>query len=122
MSLYSKSGDWRAAKLIAYRAEPALLAEILPEFVGSCGEGWIISRAALRADAVSEEVWASIRGAFPATYGYLCAKLGRHLDDEEAFALVSEADGGALGDRGLAIWAVGQLGLWSVLDRVQRAI
>ena len=117
---WRQSGDWRAAKLIAYRAEPALLTDILAEFVRTCSEGWIVSRAALRAEFVSEDVWAAIRGAFPATYGYLCAKLSRYLDEEEAFALVSEARGGALGDRGLAIWAIGQLGLWSVLDRVRR--
>jgi hypothetical protein len=115
------SGDWRAAKLIAYRAEPALLSRVLPQLVRDCAEGWIVSRAALRAEFIAEDVWAAIRGKFPATYAYLCAKLDRPLGEEEALALVSEADGGIMGDRGLAIWALGQLGVWSVLDRVREA-
>jgi hypothetical protein len=113
------SGDSRAAKLLAYRAEPTLIAKILPELLQRCKEGWIISRAALSASSVSEEDWTRIRASFPATYAYLCAKTGRVLDEGEAIAIILEADPGSLGGRGLAIWAIGQIGLWSVLEQVE---
>ncbi len=45
-------------------------------------------------------------------------KLGRALGEEEAFAIVEETVNGPIGDRGLAIWAIGQKRLWSVLDRI----
>jgi hypothetical protein len=54
----------------------------------------------------------------PPTYAYLCAKLGHPLSDQEALEIVEETDNGSFGDRGLAIWAIGQLGMASVLDRI----
>ncbi len=114
------TGDVRAAKLLAYRSDPTLLSEILPELVRDCDEGWIISRAALDAEAVSEKCWAVIRSKFPASYTYLCAKTGRALGKDEALMTVVEA--GATwpsNERGLAIWAIGQLGMWSVLETIR---
>jgi hypothetical protein len=70
---WRQSRDWRAAKLLAYRAEPALVTDILAELIEGCEEGWIVSRGALRALHVSEESWIAIRRKFPATYAYLCA-------------------------------------------------
>jgi hypothetical protein len=40
------------------------------------------------------------------------------MSDQEALEIVEEADNGSFGDRGLAIWAIGQLGMASVLDRI----
>jgi hypothetical protein len=110
LDYWRQSRDWRAAKLLAYRAENELITDILPELIEGCGEGWIVSRGALRAHAISQESWTAIRGKFPATYAYLCAKTGRSLSEQEAFAIVEDSNGGALGERGLAIWAIGQLG------------
>lgn len=119
--------DARAAKIVAYRAAPSLVAEALPEFVERRIEGWIISRAALRAPSVPEQVWDSIRQHYPATFAYLCAKLGRSLSNEEAISLVWEADPGDFGTRGLAVWAIGNLGmqksldeLWASFDELER--
>ncbi len=114
------TGDWRAAKVLAYRADPTLLTEILPELISDCDEGWIISRAALGAETVSEKCWAAIRSKFPASYAYLCAKTGRALGEDEALMLVVEAGATWPSDeRGLAVWAIGQLGMWSVLETIR---
>jgi hypothetical protein len=117
LAYWRQSRDWRAAKLLVYRAEPGLVADILPDLIEGCG-GWIVSRGVLRANSVSEKSWTAIRANFPATYAYLCAKTGRSLSEQEAFVIVEEAEGG---DRGLAIWAIGQLGMISVLDRIWTA-
>ena len=81
-----------------------------------CGAGWIVSRAVLRAPSLSDESWSAIRRKFPVSYAYLCAKTGRSLSEQEAFAIVEECEDWM--DRGLAIWAIGQLGMVSVLDRI----
>lgn len=61
----------------------------------------------------------SIRRKFPPSYAYLCAKLGRDLSEEDAFAIIEESPDDPSGGRGLAIWAIGQLGMTAVLDRIQ---
>jgi hypothetical protein len=45
------------------------------------------------------------------------------MDQAELLELVLEAEGGARGknDRGLLIWAIGQMGLFSVLERIRDA-
>lgn len=118
LDYWRHSEDWRAAKLLAYRAEPDMLIAILPELIVQTDKGWIVSRAVLRAGRTSEECWEAIRSKFPGTYVYLCAKCGRGLSEEEALAAVHDAEGGVFGDRGLAIWALGQLAMVSVLDHV----
>jgi hypothetical protein len=93
---------------------------LLPELIERCQEGWIVGRAALNAELVSNASWGAIRGKFPATYAYLCAKVGRPIGEAEALDLVREA--GATwpaDDRGLTIWALGQLGMWSALEQVR---
>jgi hypothetical protein len=112
--------DYRAAKLLAYRGDPPLLANLLPEIIEGCDEGWIVSRATLNAGAVSEACWEAIRGKFPATYAYLCAKVGRRLGHAEALDLVRQAGtSGATDNSGLVIWAIGQLGMWSTLEQIR---
>lgn len=120
LAYWRDTGDPRAAKLLAYRGDSTLLAEILPELIERCKEGWIVSRAAMNAGVVSEASWAAIRGKFPASYAYLCAKQRRHIGEAEALVLVRES--GATwpaNDRGLAIWALGQLGMWSALEQIR---
>lgn len=111
--------DWRAAKVLAYQAEPELLGGVLPELVLYCDEGWIISRAALRASSIAADTWELIRARFPATYLYLAAKTGRDVTEQEALSLVRAARTGGSDDEGLAIWSVGQLGMWQVLERIE---
>jgi hypothetical protein len=120
LAYWRYTGDARAAKLLAYRGDATLLADLLPKLIESCDEGWIVSRATPNAGAVSEACCEAIRGKFPATYAYLCAKGRRQLGEAEALDLVRES--GATwprGDRGLAIWVLGQLGMWSVLERIR---
>ena len=119
LEAWRRTGRPRAAWLLARRAEPERLTDILPELVDRVSEGWILSRAVLRSATVAEEVWASLRADFPATYAYLCAKTGRDCTEAEALALVLESDGGVMGDRGLAIWAVGQMGMIGVLEQIR---
>ena len=122
LSYWRASGDVRAAKLLAYQAEPALLDEAQLELARLCDEGWIISKAAMRASKISEEVWEVVRGRLPATYAYMCSQSGRKITDDEAFALVKESPSDFMDDqRGLAIWAIGQMGMISVLDRISEA-
>lgn len=122
LSYWRATGDVRAAKLLADQAEPELLDEAQLELARTCDEGWIISKAAMRASEIPEEVWEIIRGRLPATYAYMCAKSGRKITDDEAFALVMESPSDFMNDqRGLAIWAIGQMGMISVLDRINEA-
>ena len=117
------TGDARAAKLLAYRGDAPFLANLLPELVERCQEGWIVSRAALNAGLVSDACWEAIRGKFPATYAYLCAKVGRPITEAEALDLVRESGASwPADDRGLAIWALGQLGMWSALEQIRMLV
>jgi hypothetical protein len=118
LDYWRRSHDWRAAKVLVQCASSGLITEILPELIEGCEEGWIVSRSALRANSIAQESWTAVRSKFPATYAYFCAKTGRSLSEQEALAIIEDCDGGALRDRGLAIWAVGQLGMVSVLDRL----
>lgn len=117
---WRKSHDTRAAKILAYQAEPAFLDDILMELAVGEAEGWIISKAALRVTSIADDVWQLLRVKHPASYAYLCAMAGRKLTDEEALALVEDVPSGILDDgRGLVIWSIGQMGLISALDRLR---
>lgn len=119
MRYWRDSRDVRAAKLIAYQANSSLLTSALPELVRNCDEGWIVSKAMQRASTIAEDEWAYVRQAFPATYAYLCVTTGRGLGEAEALSIIMESDFDPVNNqRGLAIWAAGHLGLWSVLDAV----
>jgi len=119
MAYWRSTGDARAAKSLAYQGSAAFLRTIIAELLAACEEGWIISRAVIRAETVDEPVWSTIRERHPATYLYLCARLHRHVSNSEALKLVCACSNVPMNEtRGLAIWAVGQMGLVEVLDRV----
>ena len=117
-------GEWQSsrdplpAKIFIQHAAGARIAEALPELINHAAEGWLVSKAALKTPTISDECWHSIRGKFPATYAYLCAKLNRSLAEAEALAIVEETTGGPFGDRGLAIWSIGQMKMIEVLDQL----
>lgn len=115
---WQASRDPLPAKIFIQHAAGARIAEALPELIAHAGEGWLVSKAALKAPTISEDSWRSIRGKFPATYAYLCAKLHRPLNEAEALAIVEETTGGPFGARGLAIWSIGQMGMVVVLDEL----
>lgn len=111
--------DWRAAKALAYKADVELLTNILPELIRNVGEGWIISRAALRVGGLEVEDWEHVCGAFPASYLYLSAMLKHPVSSADAIQLVRASGGGFDGQRGLAIWALGEMGLSDALDEIR---
>lgn len=114
--------DYRAAKSLAYQAPPNMLESIVGELAAHCEQGWIISKAIMRGGCEDDGVWDRVRSSHPATYLYLCAQLRRPLADDDAFDLVWACPGIAIeGDRGLAIWAIGQMGKVAVLDRIRDA-
>jgi len=114
-----KSHNTRAAKILAYQAEPTFLDGILVELAVGGAEGWIISKAALRATSIPDDIWHLLRDTYPASYAYLCAMAGRKLTDEEALALIEDTSPSIANDgRGLVIWSMGQMGLISALDRL----
>lgn len=117
--IWRRSKHPKAAALLAKRGHPECLTELLPELVAHNTEGWIVSRAALGAATVTEAVWEAIYTRLPATYAYLCAKTGRPCSDNEALELVNQSDSDFMGDQGLAIWAVGQMGKLQVLDHLR---
>lgn len=119
MAYFKASGDERAAKVLANAASPLFLSEIVQELADRCDQGWLISKAAMRAASVPDDAWAVIRAKHPATYLYLCARLGRIVAEDEALELVLLSPNSIVNQtRGLAIWAVGQIGLIRVLDEI----
>lgn len=122
-SYWKSTGDWRAAKLLAYESDIDSLRKILPDLIAECAEGWIIAKAVIRAGPTYVTCWTKIAESHPATYLYLCARLATPVTDEQAFELVFRCSDAAFGgDRGLAIWAVGQLGKIAVLDRINASL
>jgi hypothetical protein len=121
VAYWRSSGDARAAKSLAYQASGQFLKTIIAELLGRCEEGWIISKAAMRADAIDEAVWSTIREKHPATYLYLCARMRRNVSRSDALDLVRACSSAPMNEtRGLAIWAVGQMGLIDVLDEITK--
>jgi hypothetical protein len=119
MAYFRSSGSARAVKSLAYQASPAFLRIVIPELLDRCDEGWIVSRAAMRAQEIDDVVWRTIRSKHPATYLYLCARLRRTISEAEALEVVVLCPNSPLNPmRGLAIWAVGQMGMIDVLDRI----
>ncbi|WP_456707736.1 hypothetical protein [Bradyrhizobium sp. USDA 4452] len=60
-----------------------------------------------------------IRSKHPATYLYLCAQLRRGISEADARELVMTCPNSIMNQtRGLAIWAIGQMGLIPVLDEI----
>lgn len=122
LAYWRTTRDYRAAKSLAYQAEPDTLGPIVSELVAQCEEGWIISKAILRSGCDDESTWDLVRSNHPSTYLYLCAQLQREISDDDAFALVWNCPASAIhGDRGLAIWAIGQMGKVAVLDRIRNS-
>lgn len=122
LTYWRATRDYRAAKSLAYQAEPDALGPIVRELVAQCEEGWIISKAILRSGCDDELTWDLVRSNHPSTYLYLCAQMQREISDDDAFALVWGCPAIAIhGDRGLAIWAVGQMGKVAVLDRIRNS-
>lgn len=120
LGYWRQSRDFRASKILAYKAEPGFLRGIIAEFAANCPEGWIVSKAALRAGNIDDDVWELIRQHQPASFAYLCAMTHRSLTEDEALQLVQEAPHGLFSEdgRGLVIWSIGQLGMVSVLDQL----
>ncbi len=122
LAYWRATRDYRAAKSLACQASPEVLRPVLSEIVAHCEEGWIISKAIVRSGCVDEVIWNLVRASHPATYLYLCAQLGREISDDDAFNLVCACSSSALqGGRGLAIWAIGQMGNVALLDRIHGA-
>jgi hypothetical protein len=121
LAYWRKTGDSRAAKSLAYQASTDVLRHVLPELVKEGEAGWIIARAIIRVGWADEESWEKIFADYPATYLYLCAKTSRNVTDDDAFELVKRCPSryALSGDRGLAIWAVGQMGKVAVIDRLR---
>lgn len=119
LSYWRASGDFRAAQTLAYQAPSEFLRAIIPELVARCDEGWTIAKAMRRCGDTTTEVWDDLRQRHPATYLYICAHMGRIVSDEEAMELVHRCKAGLVdNERGLAIWAIGQMRKMAVLDRI----
>jgi hypothetical protein len=67
----------------------------------------------------SEASWHILSERFPASYAYLCVKLGRRMSKAEALQIVARCEEYWPGDeQSLAIWAIGELGMWEALDQI----
>ncbi|RMI21390.1 hypothetical protein DA102_002230 [Sinorhizobium meliloti] len=114
---WETSKDDRAAQILVDKGQPEEVAEFLPYFIQVGVPGWLLSRATLKATNISELTWSDIRRAYPVSYLYLCAKTARAISDDDAIEILKEAD--PLEQRGLAIWSVGQLGRWHLLEQIE---
>lgn len=122
LTFWRSTGDARAAKSLAYQAPIDMLGAVLDALLPCCDDSWIIAKAVIRSSCDDGAVWEEVRTRHPATYLYLCAHMRRAISDEEAFELVWRSPASAVnGDRGLAIWAIGQMGKVAVLDQIYNA-
>lgn len=113
-----ETNDMSAAKLIAYEAPEHRLEEILWDLVKTETEGWIIPRAIIRTKPKDQDLWNLLEETYPATFAYVSVKLNKRLTQEDCKkAILSES--GTTNQRGLAIWAAGQMGYWSVLEDIE---
>ena len=116
-----RSGNPNAAALLANRCDSSELGGLLSELVERCDQGWIVSRAAVRTDRITDEVWQAIETKFPSTFVYLCAK--KHIAIEEVRALrlfMGVLEISIFGQEGgLMIWSFGQLQMWGLLDKIR---
>lgn len=108
--------DSLSAKIFIEHASDYRLADAFPDLISNTSEGWVVSKAALKLGQISEDCWGLIRQKFPATYAYLCVKLNRSLTAKEAISIVEETTSDPFGNRGLAIWSIGQMKMTTVLD------
>lgn len=121
VTYWRESRDYRAAWVIAKHADPSFIDSVLSELMDHCDEGWIIGRAAIRASAVPPGILDRLKENFPPTYAYVCAKRGLPIPHEEALRLaLAVNDQQSRHDRGLIIWAIGQLGMWDTLLEIRR--
>ncbi|RWC90643.1 MAG: hypothetical protein EOS72_07225 [Mesorhizobium sp.] len=118
VSEWQHSRDPLAMKIFTHHASPETLAHHMREIATEGAPGWLVSKAAIKVGEFPKGEWQIIRERFPATYAYLCAMLNRTLSDEDALAIIEETSNGPFGERGLAIWALGQMGMVDALDRV----
>lgn len=119
VNYWNASRDSRAAKAIAYQAPPETLTRTLPSLIDFCDEGWIIAKAILRSRSEDAVLWEAIKKKLPATYLYVCAQTKKKVTPEIALELVRQCPAESFDtNRGLAIWAVGQMGLTSALDQI----
>jgi hypothetical protein len=110
---------YTAAKLIAYKAPPEFVLQVLGDLIEHCSEGWIVSRAALRVPSLSDNDLRRIRRRFPVSYAYLCAKLGRPLSERFVIQTFIKEKPDLLSDnRPLLLWSVGHLGMWGTLEKL----
>jgi len=123
LALWMRTADPLALRAICLQGTEGLLRSLMPEIVRNCEEGWLVSKAVMRAGPPDEETWEDIRAKHPATYLYLCAKLRREIDNKSAIDLVlATPEFGYPDTRGLAIWALGQMGMRSSLDELRRLL
>lgn len=122
-SMWRANNDERLLQSLCIQASPEILAEALTEIAEATGEGWLVSKAYLRASHINPAAWEAIRERHPATYLYVCAKLERQVDEDDAVRLILLLPTGEFPDtRGLAIWALGQLGMYSALTKVHAGL
>lgn len=107
--VWRRSVHPKAAALLAKRGHPECLTQLLPELVAQDTEGWIVSRAALRAATVTEAAWEAICARLPATYAYLCAKTGRPCSDDERWRSSSSPKAAS---RATKAWLSGPQARW----------
>jgi hypothetical protein len=118
IAFWRRSKEPNAAALFAKHASPEALSSLLVDLIEASSPGWVVSKSALRASAIPDDAWAAMRQDMPATYAYLCGKLKRKISNSEAIEIIEACD--PFDGRGLAIWAIGQLGMWDVLEEVRR--
>lgn len=120
MDVWRETGDAQAAKVIAYQAPPEFVEAVFAELVNGCSEGWIVKQAGCRSNEIESNTLSIIREKFPATYLYIHFFKGWKLSTAEALDLVEKCETDVIhSPKGLAIWCVGQMGLWDTLERLR---
>ena len=114
---WQNTSDTAAVKHLIYDSDISWLKRNSDKLLKSTLKPWLLSKLLLRMSEHQPEIIELARARDPITYLYLCAKTGKSISAPDAVALF---DGSArdVQRRGLALWAIGKLGLWNALNSI----
>lgn len=117
LAYWKSTGEEAAAKHLIYDTPLDWLEKNAAELLLADLPSWLLSRLLLRLSEHNPRAIEKARSRDPITYLYLSAKTNQPVSNEDALNLFDAAKTD-LARRGLALWAIGRMGLWTTLDSI----